>query len=118
MSLPPKDRKPPAAEWPVKTPAPAKPPEKGKVVHDDRGNAKWDLGLDTSRVQKLSTSQVLKELDLSELSLLDEKDDPHKPAPRKPGGGFDPYEKARTPGTGPAPVASRPTGKAPDKPRR
>jgi len=83
----------PPVEWPTK-PAPEKSPadptaDKGKVVHDSRGNARWDLGLDTARVKKLTTSQLLKKLDVEELSLLD--DAPAKP---KPGGGFDPYQPA------------------------
>jgi hypothetical protein len=83
----------PPVEWPAKT-APEKSPadpalDKGKVVHDSRGNARWDLGLDTARVKKLTTSQLLKKLDVEELSLLDEP-----PARSKPGGGFEPYQPA------------------------
>jgi hypothetical protein len=78
----------------VPSPAPAAPSvnEKGRVTHDDRGNAKWDLGLDTARVKKLTTSQLLKKLDLSELSLLDEELDLKAAS----GGGFQPYEPARS----------------------
>jgi hypothetical protein len=94
MPEPPKNRAPiPPVEWPAR-PAPDNSPanpavDKGKVVHDARGNAKWDLGLDTARVKKLTTSQLLKKLDVEELSLLDEG-----AAKPKPGGGFEPYETA------------------------
>jgi hypothetical protein len=116
MSAPPKDRKPSPPEWPIK-PSPAAPPAasgaaKGKVVHDDRGNAKWDLGLDTSSVKKLTTSQLIETLDVADLSLLDEE--PAGPAATQPqpGGGFDPY------GTGGSAkgAATRPV--PPGKPRR
>jgi hypothetical protein len=108
MSAPPKNRD--SAPPPAKpaSPTPGNPAagntgEKGKVVHDDRGNAKWDLGLDTAKVNKLTTSQLLKKLDLSELSLLDEEPGA-KPPGAKPGGGFDPYEPAKPP---PAPTKPR-----------
>jgi hypothetical protein len=86
-----RDAAPPRPQWPSQ-PA-AKPADKGKVIHDARGNAKWDLGIDTTRVKKLTTSQLIKKLDIADLALLDEHaSSPH--AKPKPGGGFEPYEPA------------------------
>ena len=102
----------------MKTPPSASPAakasDKGKVIHDDRGNAKWDLGLDTARVNKLTTSQLLKKLDVSELSLLDEHGQGKEPH-AKPGGGFEPYEaaqgRAKPPSAAPPTAATKPLAK-------
>ena len=92
------------------------------MTHDDRGNAKWDLGLDTARVNKLTTSQLLKKLDVEELSLLDESPDSPRAGP-KPGGGFDPYAPAdarrnQAPGGGGTRGGTKPAAKpAPSDPK-
>ena len=109
------------------TPEPPPPgqPRTGEIRHDDRGQAVWHWAVDTARNAINSTSQLLRKLDLSGLSL--EEDEPPaalppdaKPASkspkleltpqdgargaRKPGaaGEFNPYKSAK-----PAPV--RPT---------
>jgi len=96
-----RDAAPPRPQWPtqpaakrpeIATPA-ATPTAKRKVIHDARGNAKWDLGIDTTRVKKLTTSQLIKKLDIADLALLDEPAASPLTKP-KPGGGFDPYEAA------------------------
>jgi hypothetical protein len=69
------------------------PADRGRVIHDDRGNAKWDLGLDSTRVNKLTTSQLLKELSVEDLALLDETDEP-PPGHQRRERGFEPYQPA------------------------
>jgi hypothetical protein len=41
----------------------------GQVQHDDRGNAVWQWATDTARTAMASTSQLLRKLDLTGLSL-------------------------------------------------
>jgi hypothetical protein len=69
------------------------PADRGRVIHDDRGNAKWDLGLDSTRVNKLTTSQLLRELSVEDLALLDEIDEP-PPGHQRRERGFEPYQPA------------------------
>jgi hypothetical protein len=51
----------------------------GGVKHDARGNAVWQWATETARHAVASTSQLLRRLDLSSLSLEDTQ--PSKPAP-------------------------------------
>jgi hypothetical protein len=65
-----------------------------RVTHDARGNAKWDLGLSATAVRRLSRTGLLRKLDNTTLSLLDEKSPPEK-RPEKPTRveGFNPYDR-------------------------
>src|SRR6202034_2340207 len=50
--------------------------------HDDRGNAVWHWAADTARTAMQSTSQLLRKLDLSALSLeSDQPKDDEEPTP-------------------------------------
>jgi hypothetical protein len=58
----------------------------GQVKHDDRGNAVWHWASDTARTAMASTSQLLRKLDLSSLSLESDQqkqDDEPQIAPNK-----------------------------------
>jgi hypothetical protein len=55
----------------------------GQVQHDDRGNAVWQWAADTARTAMASTSQVLRKLDLTGLSL--ESDQPTETSQAEPG---------------------------------
>jgi hypothetical protein len=48
-------------------------PRLGEVRHDERGQAVWHWAVDTARHAIHSTSQLLRKLDLSELSLEEDK---------------------------------------------
>jgi len=45
----------------------------GEVRHDSRGHAVWHWASETARNAAISTSQLLRRLDLSGLSLEDER---------------------------------------------
>jgi hypothetical protein len=91
----------------------------GGVRHDARGNAVWQWATETARHAVASTSQLLRRLDVSSLSLEDDDSPPKtqaRPAPaspaasskpgapqRKAEGGFNPYDGAAMP----APVAAK-----------
>jgi hypothetical protein len=51
----------------------------GQVKHDDRGNAVWHWAADTARTAINSTSQLLRKLDVSSLSLESESKDREEP---------------------------------------
>ena len=97
----------------------------GGVKHDARGNAVWQWASETARLAVASTSQLLRRLDVSSLSLEELEDDkkppkaasktsastststpaqsgraatgkPAAPAP-KMAAGFNPYDRAATP---------------------
>ncbi|HXN10555.1 MAG TPA: hypothetical protein VN859_04880 [Steroidobacteraceae bacterium] len=96
------------------SPPPGK-PQLGEVRHDERGQAVWHWAVDTARNAINSTSQLLRKLDLSGLSLEEDQPPPAAPpaadptaklelAPsdvgkgaRKAGaaGEFNPYKSAR-----------------------
>ncbi len=100
------------------SPPPIK-PQLGEVRHDERGQAVWHWAVDTARNAINSTSQLLRKLDLSALSLEEDQPPPAgtpsaaepavKPAklelapsdaakgPRRAGaaGEFNPYKSAR-----------------------
>jgi hypothetical protein len=83
--------------------APAAPDEeRGRVVHDARGNAVWDWVKETSRIAIESTSRLLRKLEIPELKVEDAKDEDLRiESDRDPGGGYDPYNQvtpSRKPG--------------------
>jgi hypothetical protein len=106
-------------------------PLAGGVQHDARGNAVWQWASDSARRAIVTTSQLLRRLDVSRLSLEDEqpsgaqskpvptKSAPTQSAPNKPAaparkahGGFNPYDGAAMPRAAApkkqAPVSARP----------
>jgi len=121
------------------------PPDKpkpliGGVQHDSRGNAVWQWATETARHAVASTSQLLRRLDVSSLSLEDTrpsrtappKSMPAKSVPGKPtaagpaakpapqgrsagSSGFDPYDGAAAARAKPA--RSAPGHAAPARPR-
>jgi len=68
----------------------------GRVRHDERGMAVWDLAIATGEFQTLSATSALKKLDVGELKIEDTTRvktlSPAK-ASRDKGGGFDPYNQ-------------------------
>ena len=97
----PKDTKPQAGSQASKDPAP-KDGARGRVVHDERGNAVWDWVKETSRIAIESTSRLLRKLEITELKVEDAKDEELRiESDRDPGGGYDPYNQvtpSRKPG--------------------
>ena len=103
-------------------------PRSGEVRHDARGHAVWEWAADTARNAITSTSQLLRKLDLSHLTLEEEKQrseaspeeaQPTKAMPRAattakptmgaqraPGTGFNPYEPTQQA----TPAAAKPAG--------
>jgi hypothetical protein len=77
----------------------------GQVQHDSRGNAVWQWAADTARTAMASTSQLLKKLDLSGLSL--ESDEREEPRPRA---------RVRSVKPAPKPVSAPKTAQGEDKP--
>jgi hypothetical protein len=98
-------------------PAPSRAPEDpnapaGRIVHDERGNAVWNWSNGNSRIAIGSTSQMLKQLDLTNLRVEDDAP-PGKEAGVKPRGsgygpGYDPYDRR-------APVRVTPVTKGPKR---
>ncbi|MGD9599531.1 MAG: hypothetical protein AB7G76_16430 [Steroidobacteraceae bacterium] len=84
---------PPRAASP-EPPRPAAPGEgpSGRVRHDERGNAVWDLAVSTGVFALESTSKLLKRLDAPELKI---DDDPELKLEDDKGGGYDPYNRRR-----------------------
>jgi hypothetical protein len=81
----------------------------GRVRHDERGMAVWDLAIATGEFQTLSATSALKKLDVGELKIEDTtrvKTISTENVGRDKGGGFDPYNQ-RT---------SRPQGNASQRP--
>jgi hypothetical protein len=75
---------------------------RGRIVHDDRGNAVWDWLKETGRIAIESTSRLLRKLELPELKVEDKKDEELRlESDRDTGGGYDPYNggaSSRKPG--------------------
>ena len=69
----------------------------GRVRHDERGMAVWDLAIATGEFSKLSATSALKKLDVGQLKLEETTRvgvlSPEKAAGRDKGGGFDPYNQ-------------------------
>src|SRR4051812_42412480 len=77
---------------------------KGRVVHDDRGRAVFDLAIATGEFATLSATNVMEKLDISELKIEETQRalKALKALEKKGsslGGGSDPYNQ-RTPGSG------------------
>ena len=63
----------------------------GRVRHDDRGTAVWDWALDTGTFDALSSSGLLRRLDVAELKMQESPVLSLAVAGRDAGGGGDPY---------------------------
>ena len=63
----------------------------GRVRHDDRGTAVWDWALDTGTFDALSSSGLLRRLDVAELKTQESPVLALAVAGRDAGGGGDPY---------------------------
>jgi hypothetical protein len=72
----------------MKQPTPESPPpgkpQLGEVRHDERGQAVWHWAVDTARNAINSTSQLLRKLDLSGLSLEDDQPPTEAPSAADP----------------------------------
>lgn len=71
---------------------------------ESRGNAVWQWAADTARLAMVTTSQLIRKIDISGLSIEGEEPPktrdrakPAAPAARSAGGGFDPYNKKTLP---------------------
>jgi hypothetical protein len=81
----------------ARDPNAARPGSSGRVRHDERGNAIWDWVTTTTKNAILSATSLLKKLDSTELSLEETPAEKEKSAmlpQKRPGGGFNPYERA------------------------
>ena len=66
----------------------------GCVRHDDRGAAVWDWALETGEFDALTSSALLRRLDVSELKVQESPGLALSLAGRDAGGGGDPYNFA------------------------
>jgi hypothetical protein len=76
---------------------------RGRIVHDDRGRAVFDLAIATGEFATLSATNVMEKLDIADLKIEETARTLKAPVPkgREMGGGSDPYNQ-RTSGSGPA----------------
>lgn len=75
---------------------------RGRIVHDERGNAVWDWLKETGRIAIESTSRLLRKLEIPELKVEDKKDEELRlESDRDPGGGYDPYNQGTPARKGP-----------------
>jgi len=68
----------------------------GRVRHDERGVAVWDLAIATGELQTLSATSALKKLDVDELKIEETTRVATLPTDntgRDKGGGFNPYDQ-------------------------
>ena len=63
----------------------------GRVRHDERGTAVWDWALDTGVFDALSSSGLLRRLDVADLKMQESPGLALAVAGRDAGGGGDPY---------------------------
>jgi hypothetical protein len=63
----------------------------GRVRHDDRGNAVWDWSLDTGEFDALSSSALIRHLNVADLKMQASPGLALSIAGRDAGGGGDPY---------------------------
>ena len=63
----------------------------GRVRHDDRGNAVWDWSLDTVVFDALSSSALIRHLDVADLKMQGSPGLALPIADHDSGGGGDPY---------------------------
>jgi hypothetical protein len=69
---------------------------RGRIVHDERGNAVWDWLKETGRIAIESTSRLLRKLEMPELKVEDKKDEGLRlESDRDSGGGYDPYNQGK-----------------------
>ena len=66
-------------------------PSTGRIRHDDRGAAVWDWAIETDVFDALSSSAVLRRLDVADLSMQESPGLSLAVAGRDAGGGGDPY---------------------------
>lgn len=85
---------------------------KGRVVHDTRGNAKWEFDVLTGKF-KSTASQLLKKLETSGLEVQD--DSGLSLGKADPGAGYDPYNRVSSKDTA-KPGAKVPPGKIKGRP--
>ena len=80
---------------PASKPAAATPGEgtSGRVRHDERGNAVWDIAVSTGVFALESTSKLLKRLEAPELKIADERELELEDGQK--GRGCDPYNRGR-----------------------
>ncbi len=93
-------------QWPLQEPKkpaaePAAKPmqDRGRIMHDERGNAVWNWVKETGRFCIDSTSAMLKKLDFGDLKIEGQKDEDGRPGEpkRDAGGGYDPYNQPTAP---------------------
>jgi hypothetical protein len=82
-------------------------PLEGGVLHDDRGNAVWHWASDTARNAAVSTSALLRRLNVSSLSLEETRDEERRQA-----AAWASYSAAAASGKAGAPGKAAPSGKA------
>jgi hypothetical protein len=107
----------PSARDTVQLPASLGP--SGRVRHDERGRAVWDWAVATGEFAKLSATNVMRKLEVGELSIEETQRaiKAMKPIGRDQGGGGDPYNtRGAGKRTGEAAKRQGVTG-APDRPR-
>jgi hypothetical protein len=66
-------------------------PASGRVRHDDRGTAVWDWALGTGVFDALSSSGLIRRLDVADLKMQESPGLALAVAGRDAGGGGDPY---------------------------
>jgi hypothetical protein len=97
-----KDSQPPPSKADLNEP-PAADKRSGRIAYDDRGNSVWEWQLEPGVFSRDISTDRLKKLDLTELSIVDTAKHRRPPglgdAPAKPplpGGGFNPYDTSST----------------------
>lgn len=102
-AMTPKPAATPARDLPKGGAVPASREEsRGRIVHDERGNAVWDWLKETGRIAIESTSRLLRKLEIPELKVEDKKDEELRlESDRDPGGGYDPYNQGTPARKGP-----------------
>ena len=79
----------------------------GRVRHDDRGAAVWDWAMETGVFDTLSSSALMRRLDVAELKVQESPGLALAVAGRDAGGGGDPYNSRGAVRCAPAPRRSR-----------
>ena len=79
----------------------------GRVRHDERGTAVWDWALDTGVFDALSSSGLMRRLDVADLKVQESPGLALAVAGRDAGGGGDPYNFRGAESRAPAPRRSR-----------
>jgi hypothetical protein len=63
----------------------------GRVRHDDRGNAVWEWALDTGMFKSMSSTGLMRRLEVADLKMQESTGLALAVAGRDAGGGGDPY---------------------------